>query len=442
MRGRWEPTMAKPIAGSMAAVRRINTSLVLDALRAAQGPMRVSALMDRTGLSRPTVEALTEALTAQGWLVESEGAPQPGRRSPGRPARTYEFNAHAGWVLGIDVGAHKVSACRADLRGTPRAWSRRPVTPSTPADERLEVARAAVDDVMADADASGMAPNAGGNGTGAGRAGGPGAPSAPILAASLATPGVVGPPPHRVLLAPALPDWDEVDFALWARDFLPCQLHVENDANLAVIAERAVGVARDREDVVFLLLGQRLGAGIITGGRVLRGHNGAAGEIGYAPLPGSPYPPAGFGPLEAHVNADAIVEMVTEEFARPGASTDSPLRRRFVSASDGEHVPAIATSAREGDPVALRVLYRLCQRLAEGIAPMLLVLNPDLVVLGGGISGVGDALRAPLRSALAGRLLFPPDLELSVLGDRAVVLGAVHDALARFEDTTLSVISA
>nr|WP_246422128.1 ROK family transcriptional regulator [Nocardiopsis mwathae] len=435
----------------MAAVRRINTSLVLDAVRAAGRPMRVSSLMESTGLSRPTVEALTEALTAQGWLVESEGAPQPGRRSPGRPARTYEFNARAGWVLGIDVGAHKVSACRADLRGTPRAWARVPVTPMTPADDRLDAARAAVSEVMADAAATvpGGATGAGasggpaGSGTGDHRISGSSAPSPRILAASLATPGVVAPPPQRVVLAPALPGWDEVDFDRWAHGVLPCPLHVDNDANLAVIAERAAGVARDHEDVVFLLLGERLGAGIVTGGRLLRGHNGAAGEIGYAPFPGAPaVPPSGFGPLESQVNADAIVEMVTEEFARPGAAIDSPLHRRFSAASAGEHVPAIAASAKEGDPVALRVLYRLCQRLAEGIAPMLLVLNPELVVLGGGISGVGDALRAPLRSALGRRLLFPPDLELSALGDRAVVLGAVHDALTRFEESTLSVISA
>jgi predicted NBD/HSP70 family sugar kinase len=321
-------------------------------------------------------------------------------------------------VLGVDVGAHKVSACRADLRGRPAAWARRAVTPATPAADRLSAARAAVDDVMA------------------------GAADAPVLAASLATPGAVVPHRQRVLLAPALPGWDEVDFGAWAAGFLDCPLDIDNDANLAVLAEQAVGVARDRADVVFVLLGERLGAGITTGGRLLRGQDGAAGEIGYTRLPPHVRPPAGYGPLEAHVNAHAIVAMVEAELARPEVPADSPLRRRFAAGGPGDRLPALAASARDGDPAALRVLRTLCGRLAQGIAPMLLVLNPELLVLGGGVSSIGDVLRAPLSAALAEQVLFPPELELSALGDRAVVLGAVYAALARFEDTILAEITA
>ncbi|MFC3998993.1 ROK family protein [Nocardiopsis sediminis] len=409
-------TMTKPVAGSMTGVRKFNTATVLNALRAAGTPLRVLDLMEVTGLSRPTVETLAESLSAQGWATAAEGVPLAGRQSPGRPARTYAFNARAGWVLGIDVGAHKVSACRADLRGRRLAVARRTVGPGTPADVRLDEARTAVGDVLR------------------------GAASAPVLAACLATPGAVDPRRGRVLLAPALPGWDSVDFGAWARDFLACPLDIDNDANLAAVAEQAVGVARDRSDVVFVLLGERLGAGITTGGRLLRGRNGAAGEIGYIRHGGADEPPpAGYGPLESHVNAHAIVGMVEEELARPDAPADSPLRRAFTTGEEADgRLPALAAGARDGDPAALRVLERLCGRLAEGIAPLLLALNPELLVLGGGVSSMGDVLHAPLAEALARTVLFPPELALSALGDRAVVTGAVHAALTRFEETTMA----
>ncbi|MFC7740972.1 ROK family protein [Nocardiopsis composta] len=86
---------------------------------------------------------------------------------------------------------------------------------------------------------------------------------------------------RRVAVAPALPGWERADLAGWATGLLPCPLRVENDANLAALAEHAIGVAQGRGDVVLLLLGQRLGAGVTIGGRLLRGHHGAGGEVGY-----------------------------------------------------------------------------------------------------------------------------------------------------------------
>ncbi|WP_420159751.1 ROK family transcriptional regulator [Nocardiopsis sp. CNT-189] len=408
--------MPRPPAGSMARVRRANTAHVLRLLRASAQPQRIAGIAGGTGLSRPTVEALAESLTRQGWLLESEGVPQGGRRSPGRPARTYAFNAEAGWVLGIDVGAHKVTACRADLRGGPRAWGRRAVDPATPAAERLESAGQAVADAM----------------RGAGGA-------APVYAATLATPGVVAADGRGVAVAPALPGWEEADFTGWAAGVLPCPLRMENDANLAALAEHAIGTARGRGDVVLLLLGQRLGAGVTIGGRLLRGHHGAGGEVGYTRMSGGERPPAGFGALEARVNADAIAAMAEQELDRSGGT--AALRGLREAAGDAR-LPALADAARAGDPAAERVLARLARRLAEGIAPMLLVLDPEMLVLGGGVSRMGDLLRAPLEAELADRLLFTPEVALSQTGDQGAVLGAVHHALQSFEETVLTTVTA
>ncbi|MFC7740971.1 ROK family protein [Nocardiopsis composta] len=116
--------------------------------------------------------------------------------------------------------------------------------------------------------------------------------------------------------------------------------------------------------------------------------------------------------------------------------------RRLREAAGDTRLPALADAARAGDPAAGRVLARLARRLAEGIAPMLLVLDPEMLVLGGGVSRMGDLLRTPLEAELADRLLFTPEVALSQTGDQGAVLGAVHHALQSFDETVFTEITA
>ncbi|MFD8716639.1 ROK family protein [Streptomyces sp. NPDC059629] len=170
-----------------------------------------------------------------------------------------------------------------------------------------------------------------------------------------------------------------------------CQVNAENDANLATLAEHWRGCARHIDDVVYILAGRRTGAGMIVGGRLHRGPNGAAGEIGNLRLLGWCDAP---GDLEAHgADAEAVF------------------------------------SAAPSDLEAADAVRAYASALANGISALVLTPDPDLVVIGGGLSRAGDQLLQPLRDRVNELCLTAPRTEVSELGDESVALGAVRTAL-------------
>jgi len=180
-------------------------------------------------------------------------------------------------------------------------------------------------------------------------------------------------------------------------------VQVENDANLAVQAERWLGVAGGLDDVVLVLAGERLGAGICLGGRVVRGHRGGAGEMGFLDLV------AGVG------DADAIGNLV----------------RRRSSAELGRTVRAehVFAAARAGERRALGVLDTVARRIARALAVLATLLDPELIVIGGAVAAAGEILLTPLERELALVTARPVRLAASTLADRGVLLGAVRVAL-------------
>jgi predicted NBD/HSP70 family sugar kinase len=180
---------------------------------------------------------------------------------------------------------------------------------------------------------------------------------------------------------------------------------------------------------VFILWGERVGAGVLIGGQLHRGAANAAGEIGFLSLDaGTTAEPDGLGrgPFERLVVADAIVEAARAAAARQGGE----LARLLAEAPERLDAEAVFAAAAHGDPVAVEVVQTIAARFARGLAPVLLVLDPDLVVIGAGLSRAGDALLAAIEACVRPLTLVPPKLELSSLGDEAVTLGAVELALA------------
>ncbi|RJL34592.1 ROK family transcriptional regulator [Bailinhaonella thermotolerans] len=359
--------------GDSSRLRRINLAETLRAVRG-HGPIGLTDLARRASLSRPTVESLVEELLQTGWLRELP--PESGQL--GRPARLVRFRADAGHVLGVDIGSYTVRATVADLDGEVVATHAEPAGPSAGRAERLAAVRTAAGAALA---AAGVDP---------GR----------VSAVCLGTTGVVT-PAGVVKLSVGLPEWTGLDLAgEFAADF-GCPVLVENDCNLAALAERWNGVARGVDDVVFVLSGVRTGAGILIRGELLRGGRGGAGEIGALPLVGwhrAPSHLAGY----------------------PGLPEEAP----------PEGVAAyVLAQARRGDPAARWAVEQYAHDLAEGIAALVLTVDPDLVVLGGGVSRSADVLLDPLRRHLDPLCLEPPAVAISTLGDQAVVLGAVRHAL-------------
>jgi predicted NBD/HSP70 family sugar kinase len=392
--------------GAPPLLRQINSANVLTALRGA-GPLSLSDLAARTGLSRPTVGQVVDQLQDGGLVAYIEPGHDGAVRS-GRPARLVRFRSEAAYVVGIDIGRHQALVTVADLAGTIVAQHREMTASASSSADLLTALRQAAREALARA----------------------GIRRAEVASVAAGTPGVVDWPRGAVVLAPQLPGW-KIELARELRRSFRCPVQVENDANLAALAERRHGVARDAHTVVCILWGERVGAGVLIGDQLHRGAANAAGEIGFLALDeGTTVEPdeAGRGPFERLVGADAIAEVARAAARRRGGELAPP----------GATTPeAVFAAAAQGDPAAVETMQTIAARFARGLAPVLLVLDPDLVVIGAGVSRAGVTLLQAIEASVQPLTLVRPRLELSALGDEAVTLGAVELALAEAEGRLL-----
>ncbi|MEU6786445.1 ROK family transcriptional regulator [Nonomuraea angiospora] len=382
-------------------LRRMNRAAVLDAVRRhAPEPVRVAELARLTELTRPTVAQAVEDLLAAGWLRQV--APQ--QATVGRPATRFSLNGRAAPVLALDVGPHTVTAGIADLAGERLALIRRPVG-RRGARHLLEAVDEAAGAALA---AAGLAAER-------------------IAAVTAATPGIVEVATGRVLFAPSVPGWPEIDLAGRLRARFRCAVTVENDANLAALA--AVRQHTGAGTLLAVQWGERLGAGVVIDGRLHRGA-GQAGEIGFIRPAGDLPDPAGDGrgPLERAIGAEAIVDLARR---RAAGHPESGLARATDAA-------AVFAAAADGDPMAVEVVDRVAAVFAQAIAPAVLVLSPHAIVIGGGIARAGAVLLDAVARHLEDLTLTPPSVELSELAEGTVLTGAIQLALDEVWRDTLA----
>ncbi|POX44509.1 ROK family protein [Streptomyces sp. Ru72] len=371
--------------GDPSLLRRINSAVVLHALRATDCAT-LTEVTRVTGLSRPTVEGVVEGLIEAGLVVEA-AAEEGAARRQGRPARRFRFRAEAGHLLGLDVGAHRVTALLADLDGRELGSLSREVAESAPADERLERLRSTVAELLR---RSGVSRGS-------------------LRAVGVATPGIVE-ADGTVRLGTALPEWTGLKLGERLSRSFKCPVLVENDANAAAVAEHWKGAATESDDVVFVLAGLSPGAGSLIGGRLHRGYGGAAGEIGALHL------------LGREAKPETLL-----------STTDEPLQPL-----DEQQVADVFALARGGDQRARAAVDRFLQRLVHDVAALVLALDPELVVIGGWAVGL-DGVLDPLRHELARYCLRPPRVALSQLGEAAVATGALRLALDHVEEQLFAV---
>ncbi|WP_433472153.1 ROK family transcriptional regulator [Spirillospora sp. CA-142024] len=372
-------------------LRRLNTAAVLRAVRErAPDPVRLAELVELTGLTRPTVGQAVDDLVEAGWLQQHD--PAAASRQGGRPAVRVSLRGRAAPVLGLDVGPHTVSAGISDLVGHRLAAVRRPVEEGE-AGRLLGVVDEVTERALREA------------GLGAGD----------VAGVVIATPGIVDPGSGRILLAPSVPGWTSVNLSDHLRGRFRCPVQVENDANLAALA-----VAGERGTLLAVQWGERLGAGVVIDGRLHRG-TGSAGEIGFIRPPGHvPDTGDGRGPLERTIGAEAIAEQARRAARRhPGSAL-------HAGAPDAAAVFAAAAS---GDATAQRIVDEVAATFAQAIAPAVLVLAPDAVVIGGGVARAGSVLLTAVTRHLADLTLSPPAVEFSGLAEDTVLTGALCLAL-------------
>jgi predicted NBD/HSP70 family sugar kinase len=384
-------------------LRAINERAVLERLRGATRSSRTE-LAAATGLSKPTVGQALANLERAG-LIRAAGQ-RTGER--GRSALLYELDPAAGHVVGVDVGRAWVRVAVADLSG--RVLARR--------DERARArSRDALVGLVGEL-AHELAAEAG--------IAWPG-----VVHAVVGSPGVPDPAAGRLRYAPNLPGWSRPGLVDDLRAALTPSLHVDNDTNLAALGERHYGHGRGVADFVYLSIGTGVGMGIVAGGELYRGAHGAAGEVGFLPLAGAG---GGLGPggggggakarggaLEAAVAAGGVVRTGRQMGLR-GALT----------------AERIFNAAKAGDATALATVAAEAERLAVVVAAVAAIVDPALVVLGGGIGANADVLLPQLERAVAALTPLRPPIVLSELGTDAIVLGAIATALGTARDLVFS----
>ncbi len=369
-------------------LKHLNERTVLEAIRAG-APISRAEISRRAGISKPTVSLALQSLLEAGLVREATSEPD----GPRYGAVFFEPVPEAAVVLGLDVGGRFLRGAICDLRGDVRA--------------RLDVEIDGADagrvlDQIVDLQARLVATT--------------GLDGSLVNGAVVGVPGVVDADRRQIALATSVAGLEGDTFPADLERLLDLRVLVENDVNLAALGEHWQGVARGVDDFLFLSIGTGMGAGLVLRGELHRGHNGAAGEVDYA-LVGLAH--------DVDPCAGAVSAYAAKLVAERGVAT--ALRAPY-DARD------IFAAARAEDELAREVVDEVARRIALHIVPVAAVTDVSLVVLGGGLGANGDLLLEPVRARLEGWIPYPPRVEVSALGEAAVLTGALAFGLRRALD--------
>jgi predicted NBD/HSP70 family sugar kinase len=372
---------------STSVARQISVRSVIEVVLR-HGPMSRAEMARLTGLSKQTTSDVVRELEQSG-LIRIRGLAQG---AVGRSATIYELQEETACVLGVDLGGTKASAALANLSGTVVGEITEP-TDRRGGHHVVEQVGELADRLLAEAGIERRA----------------------LRRGVIGSPGVVDPASGAILLAPNISGLDRMDVraALGAR--LGIEISVENDVKLAAKGEEWQGNSRGARTFAFIALGTGIGMGIVLDGRLMRGARGAAGEIAYLPLGGDPFDPRGFrfGALETAVGGPAILE-----------------RYRGYGGCDAGTVREIFDLMAGGDMAAAATIEETARILATAIAAVSAILDPELVVMGGNI-GIRPELVDAMRRFQPRCMPTPVRLEISALGSRATLIGAIGVALGQ-----------
>ncbi|MGW0879332.1 ROK family transcriptional regulator [Streptomyces sp. NPDC002671] len=388
--------------GTPRVLRAMNDRAALDLLLE-HGPLSRTRIGKLTGLSKPTASQLLARLEAAG-LVRVTGTSE-GR--PGPNAQLYAVNPGAAYAAGLDVTPERIRAAVADITGrtvgeyelaTP---GRRPAQP---------VVRQVTDALDGAVKAAGLS-------------------RGDVHRVVIGTPGAFDPNTGRLRYASHLPGWHSPSLLDELAAALPMPVEYENDVNLVALAEQRLGAARGHGDFVLLWNEEGLGAALVLGGRLHRGWTGGAGEVGFLPVPGTPLvrqvTKANSGGYQELAGAQAVPKLARElgiTEVRPGPYTEA--------AAD-----LVARAADHASGPYRELLQTYATRLATGLASLVSVLDPELVVLSGSaLTAGGEVLRALVQAELEELAAARPRLVVGDVREHPVLRGALESALAATRD--------
>ncbi len=383
--------MTKTPTISATEMRGINRSAVLDIIRR-EGPIARTEIAERLQISLMTVMRIVDELTAKD-LIRPTGkkAYSGGRRRP-----LLEFNAESHLVIGVDMNEARLYGAVADLGGNFLAEITLPQDP--PGGIRYELLEEIIARLVEAAEATGNH----------------------ILGIGVAAPGITYTRDGEVHWTPAL-EWGDMPFreALSARFNLPVIL--DNDVNLSALGEMWFGVGQDCTNLVLMIVGRGVGAGVIVDGAIYRGSHLTAGEIGFL-LPDRSQLRVrreGVGALEAVAGGDSLAARARQVLQ----GQLPPAQLAALAAQD------VFDAHQRGEVWAVPIVEEVIDYLAQAVAAVAVCYDPDVIVLSGGMAGLSDLLIKPILERIEGTIPVRPRLVTSDLGPRGALLGTIIETL-------------
>ncbi len=371
------------LAARPSLVRALNEQMLLEQIRRLDRVSR-SDLASVSGLSKPTV-AMVLADLEKGGLIRAAGRTS-GRR--GRAPTLYQLRPEAGYVLGLDVGREYVRGAIADLSGEVRGRGQRNVHPASSAGRVSELV-ALADELMAKVQIK----------------------KSSVTQTVIGSPGIYDPRRDALFMARGLPGWQSPQILTELRRAFGKDMIVENDVNLAALAERDVGSAQGVQNFGFLSVGTGVGLGLILDGKLHRGSHGGAGEIAFMTL-----------------GSDGSVD--PKDARRRGWLDSAASAAGVVRAARQAKMSGVVTARRifelaeHGDALCGAIVADEASLIARAIASITAVVDLDLVVLGGGI-GQAEYFVELVKGELRSLVRLPIAVRASALGEDAIVQGSL-----------------
>ncbi|MBK9927650.1 MAG: ROK family transcriptional regulator [Anaerolineales bacterium] len=384
-------------------VKSFNKHAALDLIRFSGVGLSRTELADKMGLTKAAVSLIVKELMDSKVVQETESRSAPS----GRPPIVLEVNPHRGLVGAIDMGATHLSIAVAGFNGRiheetnyPFNIKNGPEACLAQADENLRSMLTNLEMKVSD-----------------------------LLAVGVGVPGPVITDAGMVIAPPIMPGWDRFPIRTVLEKKWGCPVTLNNDAELGALGEWAYGAGRGEKNIAYIKVGSGVGAGIIINQQIYGGTTGAAGEIGHLTIDeNGPLCNCGnHGCLEAFAGGYAI--------ARQGQLLAKSGKRTLLSETPLDSITAseVAEAARRGDLHAQEILRRAGTAIGVAIAGLINLLNPGVVIIGGGVAQVGDIITAPIREAVRERAMHASEQSVRIttgmLGRRSLLIGATVQAI-------------
>lgn len=378
--------------------------MVLSLIRHSHEGVSRAQIAEQLGVSRATISGIVDRLISSGVVVERGAGLSRGGRRP----IVLEINPVAGCIIGVDVGATHLYTVVADLRGQVKANAEVEFDLEAGPEAGLRQVQELVHRTLHQAEMMWDS----------------------VWAVGLGVPGPVVAARGMVSSPPLMPGWDGFPIREQLEAYWQKPTFVDNDANLGALGEGTFGVGRDEPNLAYIKIGTGIGCGILLNGKIYHGILGTAGEIGHVTVSqdGPPCKCGNYGCLEAMAGGRAIAQR-----ARMAVQANQPTALATLNQRHELTAREVALAAQAGDAISQQLLSDAGRHIGSALASLVNLLNPGLIIIGGGVAEAGAYILNPIREAVKQRGLRASyeatRILPAALGRQSVALGAVALAI-------------